>query len=200
MSMVSMMSTDNSYFPFSAALISAVSPPSFLRLTSAPAAAACRSFRTSARSVPLAVRTTELKAFFRDGQSGRDGPASAKIKWLADYRAKLERDFVLLDVAEGSPDAAADRAQRPVERRDLIVGRLRVHGGKAHPALGQRVLVQPARGEQLVRPEPQPEPKPELRSDLRPEPKPEPARRNGAPTLGRSVTWDWEKGRPDEED
>lgn len=38
--------------------------------------------------VPLAFRASDLRAFFRDGQVARDGPASPKAKWLGDYRSK----------------------------------------------------------------------------------------------------------------
>lgn len=49
------------------------------------------------------------------------------------------------------PQLEEPGAQGGIERRHLIVAVLRVHRGEAHPALGQAVLVEGARGEELQR-------------------------------------------------
>jgi hypothetical protein len=81
-------------------------------------------------TVPLAVRTSDLRALFRDGQAGRDGSAATKAKWLGDYRSKR---LLSVDSANPGGDIALFQLTRGKEILRL-----------AHAADGSWTFEQPA--------------------------------------------------------
>jgi uncharacterized ParB-like nuclease family protein len=68
-------------------------------------------------TVPIALRTADLRAFFREGQTATDGPAAGKAKWLGDFRSKR---LVNVESVNPGSDLVALKLTRGTEEISLV--------------------------------------------------------------------------------